>query len=104
MTTAQNSVFKAHVVFATTNDGGRKSAIWSGYRPQFFFDREDYESTMMVDSGNCIEPGGDADVTITLSVNSSEMTRGRIHRANVFELREGARSVAGGIVTEILVP
>jgi elongation factor Tu len=97
MDTARLS-FPAGLEFVATADGGRRTPVWSGYRPQFFFDGDDYDCEVVFATSNAVNPGDTASAQITLSKNASKMLAGKVKPAASFSLREGSRVVARGSI------
>ena len=91
----------ATVTFLRTEDGGRHTPVRSGYRGQFFFDGEDFESAMEVLPERWVQPGETTEVGFAFTENSIDRLRARIGIGQAFKLREGSRVVANGIVTGI---
>jgi elongation factor Tu len=90
----------ATTTFVSTNDGGRSTPITSGYRPQFFFEREDFECrSIQILPDRRVLLGETANVEIRLSEYATAALHGRVIPGKTFELHEGRKSVAGGVVT-----
>lgn len=91
---------EAEIHFLTTEEGGRKTPAFSGYRPQFFYDgnhwdaQQDYPEVPEVYSGQT--------VTTHLTFASPHYQLGKIHPGKEFLVCEGAKVVARGKVTKIL--
>jgi elongation factor Tu len=89
--------FKARIYALTTQEGGRHSPFFSGYRPQFYFRTTDI-------TGTCELP---ADRQMVMPGDTLELTIELIHTIAIekglrFAIREGGRTVAAGSVTEII--
>ena len=94
--------FRAKISMLPTAEGGRKTSVTSGYRPQFFFAQADWECTHIdFGDGTEVKPGEAADATITLSDHASGKLAGKLHLGARFELREGAKTVARGSITRL---
>jgi elongation factor Tu len=92
----------ATVTFVRTEDGGRSTPIFTGYRPQFFFEGKDYESGCIdLLSERAAWPGDTVEVRIHLSDYARTALNGAVKPGMTFELHEGAKNVAGGIVTNV---
>ncbi|MDB4278606.1 elongation factor Tu [Deltaproteobacteria bacterium] len=79
----------------TTEEGGRKKAFGSGYRPQFFFGTTDVTGSIDVGEVGMVNPGDRATVEINLGkpVGMEPGVR--------FAVREGGRTIGAGIVTTV---
>lgn len=97
------TTFFAVIAFVPTEAGGRKTAVSTGYRPQFYFQGEDFDCRVAIATGEWISPGGSSPVEITLSTFASDATAGQLNCGTVFELHEGAKIVAGGVITGMKV-
>ena len=87
--------------------GGRKSAVHSGYRGQFFWHINDQSCTdWLADSyfdKEKVEPGQTAKIKIKLAGTIVELGKKTGMPAGMqFGLREGSRIVAVGVITESL--
>jgi translation elongation factor EF-Tu-like GTPase len=100
-------MLRAIVSFLSTSQDGRKGPVTTGYRGQFHFGPGDecgdlYEACMEVALvERWINPGESTDARFTFTENSTNQLRGKIKAGDHFELREGRRVVATGIVTAI---
>jgi elongation factor Tu len=92
----------ATITLVNTEDGGRSGPIFSGYRPQFYFEGEDFECRKIDMAPKPVFPGETAEVRITLSEYATATLTGRVNPGDNFELHEGKKSVASGVVTGIL--
>ena len=91
---------EAEITFVPTEQGGRKSLAFSGYRPQFYYDGHDWDAMHEYPDLESVSPG--QTVRTLLRFLNPEMQVGRLHPGMKFEIREGARVVAHGKVTKIL--
>ncbi len=93
-------VILATITLVPTEAGGRRTPILSGYRPQFYFDGEDYECrSVEIIPERSLSPGETANVRIRLSEFARAALRDRVEPGMTFELHEGRTSVASGVVT-----
>lgn len=90
---------EAEISFLKTEEGGRKSAAFSGYRPQFYYDGHDWDAQHTYIGVEKVAPGETALAHLTFM--SPEYHRERVHVGMPFEVREGAKVVARGIVTKL---
>ena len=89
--------FKAQVVALTTQEGGRHSPFFTGYRPQFYFRTTDITGTVELPADRqMVMPGDNLELTIELIHTIA------IEKGLRFAIREGGRTVAAGSVTEII--
>ena len=89
--------FVGRVYVLSKEEGGRHTPFFSGYRPQFYFRTTDVTGTVELPQGvEMVMPGDHIDMTIQL------ITSIAIEPGLRFAIREGGRTVASGVVTEIL--
>jgi elongation factor Tu len=88
--------FTAQVYALTQEEGGRHTAFFSNYRPQFFFRTTDVVGVITVTSASMVIPGDTADLTVELG-QPVAMAVGQ-----EFAIREGNRTVGVGTVSQIL--
>lgn len=88
---------KAQVYALKTEEGGRHSPFFSGYRPQFYFRTTDVTGTVALpDNLQMVMPGDNVELSIELISTIA------IEKGLRFAIREGGRTVAAGAVTEII--
>lgn len=89
--------FKAEVYVLRKEEGGRHTAFFSGYRPQFYFRTTDVTGVIRLPEGvEMVMPGDNVTIEIEL------ITPIAMERGVRFAIREGGRTVGAGVVTEIL--
>jgi elongation factor Tu len=89
--------FKAQIVALTTEEGGRHSPFFSGYRPQFYFRTTDITgSVTLPEDRQMVMPGDNCEVQVEL-IHTIAVEKGLR-----FAIREGGRTVAAGAVTDII--
>lgn len=88
------------VAFLRTDEGGRTGPVSSGYRPQFYYDGEDWDAEHAYPGIDRVNPGDT--VTALLTFTRPHLHLGRIHVGMEFLIREGSRTVGKGHVTRIL--
>jgi len=99
--TWQSPAIQATITLLRTEDGGRRNPIHSGYRPQLFFESEDFECRKIeIVPERVVHPGESAKVQITLSEFAEAKLGHRLKPGIQFELHEGKSVVAVGVVTE----
>lgn len=89
--------FKATTYILKKDEGGRHTAFFDGYRPQFFFRTTDITGTVHLPAGMEMVMPGD---TVTLDcelINTIAMDKNLR-----FAIREGGRTVGAGSVLEIV--
>ncbi|HOB30439.1 MAG TPA: elongation factor Tu [Bacillota bacterium] len=88
--------FTAEIYVLTKEEGGRHSAFFSGYRPQFYFRTTDVTGTVMLPEGvEMVMPGDNVSIDVELIAPIA------IEEGLRFAIREGGRTVASGVVTKI---
>jgi elongation factor Tu len=89
--------FMSEVYILTKEEGGRKKAFFSGYRPQFYIRTMDVTGTITLPEGvQMVMPGDTANLQIEL------ITPVALERGSTFAIREGGLTVGAGAITEIL--
>jgi len=89
--------FKGEVYVLTKEEGGRHTPFFSGYRPQFYFRTTDVTGTIQLPEGTeMVMPGDNTRMEINL-ITPIAMDEGLR-----FAIREGGRTVASGVVTQII--
>jgi elongation factor Tu len=89
--------FKGTVYVLSTEEGGRKTPFFSGYRPQFYFRTTDVTGTVNLPEGKeMAAPGDNLDIIGEL-IYPIAMDKGLR-----FAIREGGRTVASGQVVDII--
>jgi translation elongation factor EF-Tu-like GTPase len=91
---------EAEISFLKTDEGGRKGYVGSGYRPQFFYRGEDHDAIQEFVDKERVYPG--ETVTVRLSLLHPELLCDHIRVDDLFEIREGLKTVGLGKITRIL--
>ncbi len=89
--------FKGEVYVLTSEEGGRHTPFFSGYRPQFYFRTTDVTGKAILPEGvEMVMPGDNITMDIELidAIAMEEQLR--------FAIREGGRTVGSGVVTTII--
>jgi elongation factor Tu len=89
--------FKGTVYVLTTEEGGRKTPFFSGYRPQFYFRTTDVTGSVELPQGKEMAAPGD-----NLELGGELIYPIAMDKGLRFAIREGGRTVASGQVIEIL--
>jgi elongation factor Tu len=89
--------FQCQVYVLTKDEGGRSTAFFNGYRPQFYFRTTDVTGSVTLPAGrDMVMPGDSVELTVELISTIAMEKDGR------FAIREGGRTVGSGVVTKIL--
>ena len=87
---------KAELFVIPKEEGGRHTAIFPGYRPQFFFGTTDVTGSVSLDDGmKMLMPGDHAKVSLELHKPVGMEAGMR------FAVREGGKTVGAGIVLSV---
>lgn len=89
-----HALFYASLYIYTQEEGGRRSPVYIGYKPQFYFRGFDVTGTLELPSGVEGKPGDTIDNARVSLVLPVAMDAGLS-----FAMKEGARIVGSGIVT-----
>lgn len=89
--------FKAQVYVLSKEEGGRHTAFFSNYRPQFYFRTTDVTGTITLEEGTDMVMPGDNTVMKVDLIHPIAIEQG-----TKFSIREGGRTVGAGSVTEII--
>ncbi len=88
--------FKGSVYILKKDEGGRHSAFFTGYRPQFYFRTTDVTGVVTLTEGvEMVMPGDNVELNVKL-IKPIAMEEGLR-----FAIREGGRTVGAGVVTAI---
>jgi elongation factor Tu len=89
--------FKGQVYILSKEEGGRHSAFFNGYRPQFYFRTTDVTGIVKLPADREMVMPGD-----NLVLEMELIAPIAMEKDLRFAIREGGRTVGSGIVTEIL--
>ncbi len=93
-----HKTFKASIVVLTKEEGGRHTAFFKGYRPQFYFRTTDVTGVVNLPDGvEMVMPGDNVD-----NITAELITPIAMDKELRFAIREGGRTVGAGVVTEII--
>jgi len=96
-TVKPHSKFTAQIYVLSKEEGGRHTAFFSNYRPQFYFRTTDITGIITLPEGTeMVMPGDNAEVSVEL-IHPIALEEG-----TKFSIREGGRTVASGSVVKIL--
>jgi elongation factor Tu len=100
---AQKGSIKPHTEFEveayilSKDEGGRHTAFFTGYKPQFFIKTADVTGEVTLPEGTeMVMPGDNAKFTVKL------VTPAGIEEKMRFAIREGGKTVGAGVVTKII--
>ncbi|MEO0079926.1 MAG: elongation factor Tu [candidate division WOR-3 bacterium] len=89
--------FKGEVYVLTEKEGGRHTAFFSGYRPQFYIRTTDVTGTVALPQGvEMVMPGDHVTMDIELIAPVA------LEQNSKFAIREGGRTVGAGTVVEVV--
>jgi elongation factor Tu len=94
--TAPHQRFAAHVYLLSTAEGGRRTRLHTGYRPQFFIRTADVVGNVDLGETEAAGPGDTVDLTVELGKPVA------LSSGLGFAIREGGRTVGAGTVTAVL--
>ena len=96
-TITPHTKFEAEVYVLTSEEGGRHTPFFSGYRPQFYFRTTDVTGNVTLPEGqDMVLPGDNVSFQVALitPIAMEEQLR--------FAIREGGNTVGAGVVTKIV--
>ncbi len=89
--------FECEVYVLTKDEGGRHTAFFSNYRPQFYFRTTDVTGAVALPGGTeMVMPGDNVKLSVELQKPIAMEEKSR------FAIREGGKTVGSGVVTKIL--
>ena len=92
-----HSEFDAQVYVLTKEEGGRHTAFFSNYRPQFYFRTTDVTGVITLPAGTeMVMPGDNTEMHVTLIHPIA------VEQGTKFSIREGGRTVGAGNVTKLI--
>ena len=89
--------FQAQIYVLTKEEGGRHTPFVSKYKPQMYFRTADTTAQFTLPQGTEMVMPGD-----NVSVNVELLYPIAIEKGNRFTVREGGKTVATGVITEVL--
>jgi translation elongation factor EF-Tu-like GTPase len=107
MSTQNFIVVKAKIVLKTSEEGGRQSSLYSGYRPNHVFELADsanrltsYAGDIQFDEQEKIDPGEIKNVTVRFLKN--QQLEKYINIGQKWLINEGANTIGFGEILEII--
>lgn len=96
-TITPHTEFECEVYILTKEEGGRHTAFFSNYRPQFYFRTTDVTGVIQLPEGvEMVMPGDNIRMSVKL------ITPIAMEEGLRFAIREGGRTVGAGVVTKVL--
>lgn len=96
-TITPHTKFEAEIYVLSKEEGGRHTAFFKGYRPQFYFRTTDVTGAVELPAGvEMVMPGDNIKIIVTLIVPVAMEDGVR------FAIREGGRTVGAGVVAKII--
>jgi elongation factor Tu len=96
-TVTPHSEFDAQVYVLTKEEGGRHTAFFSNYRPQFYFRTTDVTGVITLPAGTeMVMPGDNTEMHVSLIHPIA------VEQGTKFSIREGGRTVGAGNVTKLV--
>ena len=89
--------FKAQVYILSKEEGGRHTAFFNGYRPQFYFRTTDVTGVVTLPQGTEMVMPGD-----NVAIEAELIMPVAMEKELRFAIREGGKTVGAGVVSEIL--
>src|SRR5215813_3490762 len=93
---------RARVTYLNSEDGGRLTPVFSGYRGQFHYEGEQQQgrdAEQFFVGREQVGPGESAECEIWFALPEKHLHR--VKPGLPFQIQEGGRVVANGVVTEI---
>jgi elongation factor Tu len=92
--------FECSIYVLSKEEGGRHTAFFSGYRPQFYFRTTDVTGSVTLPAGvEMCMPGDNVKNLVVQLLPDSPIA---MEEGLRFAIREGGRTVGSGVVTKIL--
>ena len=91
---------EARITFMPTEHGGRAGPAFQRYRPQFYYDGQDWDASHSYPDNEVVNPG--ETVRAHLSFLSPEKHFGKVVPGMPFLIREGNRTIGYGVVVSLL--
>jgi len=92
--------FECSIYVLSKEEGGRHTAFFSGYRPQFYFRTTDVTGSVTLPAGvEMCMPGDNVKSLVVQLLPDSPIA---MEEGLRFAIREGGRTVGSGVVTKIL--
>ena len=91
---------EAEIYFFTAEEGGRSTPAFTGYRPQFYYNDQDWDAAHIYPDAEVVNPG--ETVRAYLGFLSPKEHLGKVYVGMEFLIREGVRTVGKGVITQII--
>lgn len=96
----KNPEIEAEIYYLTSEEGGRWTPIFNGYRGQFYYDGNNSDAPQEFIDKNICNPG--EKVKVKLQTASPKFHIGKLWIGKEFETREGSRIVGRGKITKLI--
>lgn len=96
--------FVAELYYYTTEQGGRRTPVWTGYRPQLKFPFSDMQTSGHQRFLNKDEVHPGDTVIAEITVISHEYLKRKLHPGLAFDFREASRIIGTGEVLQVINP
>lgn len=93
---------EADIHYLSPEEGGRSHGIASGYRGQFYYYGRDWDAVQQLVDKEMCQPG--ETVRVYLNTLSPQSHLGMFHIGQEFEIHEGRKTVAKGVIRTIFRP
>lgn len=89
--------FKTEIYVLSKEEGGRHTAFFSNYRPQFYFRTTDVTGSIALNEGTeMVMPGDNVSMTVELMLPIA------MEKGLKFAIREGGKTIGAGVVSDII--
>jgi len=92
---AAHTRFTADVLLLPTTEGGRRTPVTTGYRPQFYLRTASVSGVVDLAPAASAAPGERLSMAVTVDKPVA------VHRGLSFVIREGGKTVGAGTVTAV---
>ena len=90
--------FKATIDLVEVKDGGRKTPIATGFRPQIFFRSVGFSGVITLSAGKSNAAAGEKGVVVEIELSEPAA----IEKGGKFSLREYGKTIASGTITALV--
>ncbi len=89
----------ANVYLLRADEGGRKSPVYTGYRPTVYFDKKQTDGIVRFHQDE--EPLLGEEYIVTLGLAHPEYLGEALKKDAIFDWREGSKIIARGIILDV---
>lgn len=90
--------FKATIDLIEAKDGGRRTPVPSGFRPQVFFRTVGFSGTLLLSEGKQSAAAGEKGIAVEIELTEPAA----FESGGTFTLRDGGRTIASGKITGVV--